>query len=61
MKVLSRYKNKIKLLPQSIDDVWHLSNIIEKGDLVSGLTHRSKELPLDKLRGGKEDKEGKDC
>ncbi len=57
MKVLSRYKNKIKLLPQSIDDVWHLSNIIEKGDLVSGLTHRSKERPLDKLRGGKEDKE----
>jgi protein pelota len=62
MKILyidkkKRKKYKIKVLPQSMDDIWHLSNIIEEGDFVSALSYRSKEKTLDKLRTGKEEKE----
>lgn len=52
MKVL--YKNQkaseIKILIESMDDLWHLFNIIEKGDLVFASTYRREEKKTDKLR-----------
>lgn len=33
-------KGIIEVLPETLDDLWHLSHIIEKGDLVSSLTSR---------------------
>jgi protein pelota len=34
-------KGEIKLRPENLDDIWHLYNIIEKGDLVRALTFRT--------------------
>lgn len=52
MKIL--YKNQktseIKILMESMDDLWHLFNIIEKGDLVYASTYRREEKKTDKLR-----------
>lgn len=52
MKVL--YKNlkasEIKLMLGSMDDLWHLFNIIEKGDVVFTMTYRREEKKTDKLR-----------
>ncbi|UCE74343.1 MAG: mRNA surveillance protein pelota [Methanomassiliicoccales archaeon] len=52
MKVL--YKNlktsEIKLLMESMDDLWHLFNIIEKKDMVYATTQRREERKTDKLR-----------
>ena len=60
MKVL--YKNlkdgEIKFLIQSTDDCWHLYNIIEKGDLASAFTYRTRAQSDDKKREGKGEKEG---
>lgn len=33
-------KNIIELIPETLDDLWHLSHIIKKGDLVSAVTTR---------------------
>ncbi len=41
---------EIKLLPQTLDDIWHLSNIILKGDLVRAITFRTDEQISDKIR-----------
>jgi protein pelota len=52
LKVL--YKNlkasEIKLMLGSMDDLWHLFNIIEKGDVVFTMTYRREEKKTDKLR-----------
>lgn len=52
MKVL--FKNiktsEIKLLLESMDDLWHLHNILEVGDIVFALTYRREETSSDKLR-----------
>jgi len=40
----------IKLVPESLDDLWHLKYIIEDGDLVSAFTKRRVEGATDKLR-----------
>lgn len=42
--------NEIKLLPESIDDLWHLYNLLEVDDLVFATTYRRKEDKGDKLR-----------
>jgi len=44
---------EIKLLPQTLDDIWHLSNIIQKGDLVHAMTFRTDEQGTDKIRAKK--------
>jgi protein pelota len=41
---------EIKILLESMDDLWHLFNIIEKGDLVYAQTYRREEKKTDKLR-----------
>lgn len=52
MKVL--YKNlktsEIKLMLESMDDLWHLFNIIDRGDVVFSMTYRREEKKTDKLR-----------
>ena len=39
---------EIKLIPENLDDIWHLYNIINDGDLVRGLTFRTEEGKDDK-------------
>jgi len=47
-------KGSITLIPQNLDDLWHLYNIIAPGDLVSGKTTRRirKEGELGRASGG---------
>ncbi|MFQ5907576.1 MAG: mRNA surveillance protein pelota [Thermoplasmata archaeon] len=40
----------IKLLPQNLDDLWHLFNLVESGDLVRASTKRREERQTDKVR-----------
>lgn len=58
MKVLFQdaNHNKIKLMPETLDDIWHLSNIIRKGDLVRAVTFRSDDQVTDKIRTKKSSK-----
>jgi protein pelota len=43
-------EGEISLLPESLDDLWHLKHIIERGDLVFALTHRKVPAIADKAR-----------
>src|SRR5512133_1244543 len=47
---------EIRLLPESIDDLWHLQHIIGPGDLVFATTFRSVEAATDKIRPEKVEK-----
>lgn len=42
--------NEIKLMPETIDDLWHLSNLIDERDMIFATTFRRKEDKADKLR-----------
>ena len=46
-------EGEIKLIPENLDDLWHLKFIIEKGDVVFALTKRASQSS-DKLRSDKE-------
>ncbi|MEM4945065.1 MAG: mRNA surveillance protein Pelota, partial [Archaeoglobaceae archaeon] len=50
---LKNNEGEIKLIPENLDDLWHLKFIIEKGDIVFSLTKRATHSD-DKLRGDKE-------
>jgi len=52
MKILHQdtRTNEIKLLPETLDDLWHLHNLVDEGDLVFATTFRRKEEKPDKLR-----------
>ena len=52
MKVLHQdtRTNEIKLLPETTDDLWHLSNLLDESDMVYAVTFRRKEEKGDKLR-----------
>lgn len=52
MKILHQDSrtNEIKLLPESIDDLWHLYNLLDVDDQVFATTYRRKEDKSDKLR-----------
>lgn len=52
MKVLSQDKraHTVKLRTDTLDDLWHLSHIIEPGDLVRGKTQRRQEDRDDMVR-----------
>jgi protein pelota len=41
---------KIKLVPETLDDLWHLQHLIEEGDLVTALTWRREKAEADKIR-----------
>ena len=45
-----------KLTPESLDDLWHLSHLIAKGDTVYAVTLRTVDAPSDKLRAEKLEK-----
>ncbi len=47
---------ELKLVPENLDDIWHLYNIINKGDLVRALTYRTEEQKDDKIRSKKSEK-----
>jgi protein pelota len=49
-------EGEIALTPETLDDLWHLKYIIEKGDLVFALTKRKAEASSDKLRPEKVEK-----
>ncbi|MCL7411904.1 MAG: mRNA surveillance protein pelota [Methanosarcinaceae archaeon] len=60
MRVTKRYlkgnEGEIALTPETLDDLWHLKYIIEKGDLVFSVTKRKAEGSTDKLRPEKVEK-----
>ncbi|MCW3134191.1 MAG: mRNA surveillance protein pelota [Methanophagales archaeon] len=47
---------EVSLIPESLDDLWHLKHVIEAGDLVYSLTHRRMEEATDKIRPDKTEK-----
>jgi protein pelota len=47
---------EIKIIPENLDDIWHLHNIIDKGDLVRAVTFRTDEQKNDKIRSKKSEK-----
>lgn len=47
---------EIKLMPENLDDIWHLYNLVEEGDLVRGLTFRTDDQKDDKKRSKKAEK-----
>jgi len=57
MKILDEklkgLEGEIKLIPETLDDLWHLKYIIEPGDIVFSLTKRISESS-DKIRSDKE-------
>ena len=55
MQVKERYereggKEAITLVPESLDDLWHLTYVLEPGDLVAGDTHRRIQRADDQMR-----------
>ncbi|MDK2892573.1 mRNA surveillance protein pelota [Methanohalophilus sp.] len=55
-KNLKGNEGEITLVPQTLDDLWHLKYIIEPGDLVFALTKRKVDSATDKLRPEKSEK-----
>jgi len=49
-------KQAIKLIPENLDDIWHLYNIINEGDLIQALSYRTDEQQADKIRQKKPEK-----
>lgn len=48
---------EIKLMPENLDDIWHLYNIIDEGDLIRAVTFRTTdEGKDDKIRSKKAEK-----
>jgi len=47
---------EVKLLPESIDDLWHLQHLLSEGDLVFATTFRSVDTANDKIRPEKVEK-----
>ena len=58
MKILHQdaNANEIKLLPETLDDLWHLHNLIDQEDLVFANTYRRGEEKSDKLRPDRAEK-----
>ena len=52
MKIIHKDLKKgiIKIKAQNLDDLWYLSHIIDKGDLISGKTERKIQLGTEKSR-----------
>lgn len=47
---------EIRLFPENIDDIWHLSHLIAPGDLVFATTLRTADTATDKIRPEKAEK-----
>ncbi|HEX9816859.1 MAG TPA: mRNA surveillance protein pelota [Candidatus Thermoplasmatota archaeon] len=51
-------RREVRLAPENLDDLWHLHNLIEKGDVVEAWTFRTRDSREDdKLRSDKMKKE----
>lgn len=48
--------NSIKVMPETDEDLWHLYNVIEVGDLVKASTTRREEKAADKIRAERAEK-----
>jgi protein pelota len=53
---LQKSFGEIRLFPENIDDIWHLSHLIAPGDLVFATTLRTIETASDKIRPEKAEK-----
>lgn len=49
-------EGEITVVPESLDDLWHLKYVLEKGDLIYADTMRRAEVPGDKIRPEKAEK-----
>jgi len=49
-KILRGNEGEISLVPESLDDLWHLKHLINPGNLVFALTQRKVSMATDKLR-----------
>jgi len=47
---------EIKLIAENLDDIWHLYNIVDNGDLIRAVTFRTDEQKDDKIRSKKAEK-----
>ena len=47
---------EIKLIPENLDDIWHLYNIISEDDLIRAVSYRTDERKDDKIRSKKSEK-----
>ena len=58
MKVLhqDRKAGEIKVQVESLDDLWHLYNVIEPGDVIISVTFRRDESKSDKIRAERVEK-----
>lgn len=58
MRVLhqDRKAGEIKFQIETLDDLWHLHNIIDEGDIVISVTYRRDEAKTDKLRAERAEK-----
>lgn len=55
-RILKGNEGEIALIPDTLDDLWHLKYIIERGDLVFSTTKRTLQGASDKLRPEKLEK-----
>ena len=53
---LQKSYGEIRLFPENIDDIWHLSHLIAPGDLVFATTLRTGDTAADKIRPEKAEK-----
>ncbi len=58
MKILHQDKRhgRIKIRIDNMDDLWHLKNVLQEGDIVSAMTFRREETQSDKLRSERGEK-----
>ena len=47
---------EIKLIPENMDDIWHLYNLVDENDLIRAVTFRTDEQKDDKIRSKKVEK-----
>lgn len=53
---LQKSFGEIRLFPENIDDIWHLSHLVAPGDLVFATTLRTSDTSTDKIRPEKAEK-----
>jgi protein pelota len=58
MRVLhqDRGAGEIKMMIETLDDLWHLYNIIDEGDMIISVTFRREEVKSDKIRAERAEK-----
>ena len=58
MKLLKKVPGEglLRLQVETLDDLWHLRNLIATGDLVTMDTYRTAESTGDRVRDGKQEK-----